>query len=151
MYRNLPAVKKIFVISFLLIANVILLAHAVVPHHEHDNMLICFFDSHCEDCTDTHDDTDCNTPAHHENNCSSGKCCTIDSIFDPTDNKVKTVCHAFTKCDCTQTHYILISGTLDLQDFVDDTLHLFLYEPYIVSFHIDCFSQLHGLRAPPAC
>ena len=126
-------VKRRLSIAFLLFAGTIILAHAVVPHHDHDDMTICFGNSPCND------------------DACSDRCCTIDNIFDTTDNKVKTVCHIHSyNCECCwQTLYILTSNTLDIQDCIDDASLLFLHAPYIDNCHADFVSQSLGLRAPP--
>ena len=48
-------VKRATAIIFLSLANILLLAHAVVPHHHH-NKQVCFTNSHCnhDDLTDEH-------------------------------------------------------------------------------------------------
>ena len=142
--------KKAIALSFILLANMIILAHAVVPHHDHDDMTICFFGSHCDDCNVTHNPTECETHTHHDHTCSD-KCCTIDNIFDPTDNKAKAIYHIHANCDCWQTLYFLTLNIVDIQDCIDDTLLLFLHAPYIDTCHTDYVSQSLGLRAPPAC
>ena len=130
----------------MLIANIILLAHAVVPHHEHDNLLICFFNSHGGDCDDIHTDTDCD---HHHDHACSDRCCLIDNIFDPSDNKEKTFCQIHLKCDCQHPLYLLMSNILDINGLFENTLLLFLFAPFIDTCHIDFISQSLGLRAPP--
>ena len=145
--------QKAIALSFLLIANIILLAHAVVPHHDHENMRICFFDSHCKDCNGTHHDADCETPAqNHQDNACSNKCCNIDNVFDSnTDGKVRIICHKQAQCDYRHTLYMLISNASNIQKFNNDALLLCLYKPYVVISLTDYVSQSKGLRAPPTC
>ena len=142
--------KKKNAISFIFLANLILLAHAVIPHHDHENMMICFCDTDCKNHNTSHSHADCDTQSHQENTCSdSTKCCNIDYVFDPTNHKVKSFCHKHSQCDCLHTSYILTSIFSDIQDFTNDTLFLFLYVPYIDASHSDYISQSLGLRAPP--
>jgi hypothetical protein len=145
--------KKTIALLFILVANIILVAHAVIPHHDHENMLICFIVSHCSDLSDAHSETDCETPAHHTNqdNDCSDKCCCIDTVFDPSDNKERTICCTHSKYECQHTSYILIASTIDLQAFRYDSFFSSPNKPFIVSCHIDYISQSQGLRAPPAC
>ena len=138
--------KKAIALTFILLANIILLAHAVIPHHEHDNMLICLFDSHCGEYDATHSDSDCD---HHHNQACSDRCCLIDNIFDPSDNKEKTICQMPLRYDCQHPLYLLTSNSLALQVLFDNTLLLFLFAPFIDTCHIDFISQSLGLRAPP--
>jgi len=140
--------KKVIALSFILLANIILLAHAVIPHHDHENRTICFLDTHCTDSDVMHNHTDCDAQSHQDST-DSDRCCLIDIVFDPTDHKAKTFCHIHTQCDCLHTPYLLMSDVLELQDCGDDALLLFLYAPYIVTCHSDYISQSLGLRAPP--
>jgi len=141
--------KKTIKLLFLLLANMILLAHSIVPHHHHGEMETCF-DTHCHDCHEAcyHEYHD-NTHQHeHEATSTSDKCCNIDNCYLPTENKINIACQIHTKCDCAQA-YILISYTLNMQDFVDDTIIHFRQNPYVPIFYLDFISQSLGLRAPP--
>ena len=142
--------KKTIAISFLLLANIILLAHAAIPHHDHENGMICFFDADSKDHDATHCHADCDTQTQQDNTCSdSTRCCIIDFVFDPTNNKAKSCCQYYTQCDCLHMSYILASKISDIQDFTNDTLFLFLYTPFIDACHSDYISQSLGLRGPP--
>ena len=46
-------IRKSLTVFFILIANIILLAHAVIPHHSHQNE-VCIGDSHLQEfiCVD---------------------------------------------------------------------------------------------------
>ena len=127
--------KRAISLSFLLIANVILLAHTVVPHHHHENVSICFSQT---------------THHEHEGNPSSEKCCVIDNDYTPAENKLKTACHIHIKCNCGQILFALVSNSLNIQDFADDTIIHFRQNPYIPLFYSKFISQSIGLRAPPA-
>ena len=76
--------RKIVAISFLLIANLILLAHSFVPHHHHEGVPICFSShKHSYDCDKAHSHSDCDDLFHNED-------CTNplheDSCTDPSHN-----------------------------------------------------------------
>jgi len=143
--------KKAIAILFILIANIVLLVHAVVPHHDHENMLICLFDSHCRDCDSACNETDCDTPAHHQDKACTNRCCIVDNMIDPSDSKEKTIFQIHTKCDCRQIIYLLLANAIYLQDFTNDTLSLFLFAPYIVASDTEYIVRSLGLRAPPCC
>jgi hypothetical protein len=73
-------IKKKTAFIFVLLANIVLLAHAVVPHHHHHNANeICISTSDCE--------TDCKEHKHitpacthgHENN-EKSECCTLNQF-----------------------------------------------------------------------
>ena len=150
------SMKRALSLSCLLLANIILLAHAALPHHHHETISICFCDTtHCdnnkETCTHEHHGTE---TAHHEhtNYPSSDKCCIIDTIYTPAQNNIKTSCHQHEKCDCGKmTVYALVSNNLYTSDFVGDTIFHFRQNPYVPLFYSEFISQSIGLRAPPAC
>ena len=149
------SIKKAITLSFLLLANIILLAHAAVPHHHHETISICFCDMHgtnCEEtCTHEHHDTQ---TTHHEQHefPSSDDCCYIDTFYAPTHNNLKTSCHLHEKCECGKMIlYALISTSIYTSDFVEDTIIHFRQNPCVQLFYSDFISQSIGLRAPPAC
>jgi len=125
--------KKLISLSILLFVNVIILAHAAVPHHHHEAKHILFA-LYCEDCSDEH---------NHEHELT-------DDIFNiPTNKCTKNLCRSYTNCDCKNE--FLTSSILNTQDFVDDTITCFRQKPFIFSFYTEFAAQSFGLRAPPAC
>ena len=46
-------IQRITAISFMLLANIVLLAHTVVPHHHH-TMQVCLVNAHCQDDDKVH-------------------------------------------------------------------------------------------------
>jgi hypothetical protein len=57
---------------FIFMAGLIILAHAVVPHHHHDN-IICIENTHCADDTSPHNhnyDNDHKDTGDHDHDCS---------------------------------------------------------------------------------
>ena len=147
------SIKKALSLLLLLLANIILLAHAAVPHHYHETLSICFCHTpYCEDnkgtCTHEHHNAENN---HNENN-HNEQCCSIDTIYTAGYKNIKTSCHVHDKCDCGKTVvYALIPNSLYTSDFIDDTIIHFRQNPNIPLFFSDFISQSIGLRAPPAC
>ena len=138
--------KRAISLSFLLVANVIVLAHAIVLHHHHEDTSICFNNSHCQDCKETHDSQT------NDRNSYPGKCSIIiDDNYTPASNYLNISCHLHNKCDCTHILYALISTTLYTGDFVADLIIHFRQNPFIPLFYSDFISQSLGLRAPPVC
>ena len=143
--------KAVFYIA-LWAANIVLVAHIAIPHHHHGNVEICFFHTHCKDSKEAHHHEQHDTHNHeHEGNPLSDKCCIIDHVYFASHNNIKIACRAHTNCDCGQMLYALISKTLSIQDFVDDTEIHFRQNPYAPLFYSEFISQSNGLRAPPAC
>ena len=146
--------KKAIAISFLMLANIILLAHTIVPHHHHENEVICFFVSHCNECKVGQNYAQYNIPnllCENERN-PSEKCCIIDNVYVPTHSHTikSTFCYIHSKCNYGQIFEMLISNSFNIQDSVDNTLITFQQKPYTVSYHTDFISQSLGLRAPPS-
>jgi len=144
--------KKIVCFTALWIANILLVAHIAIPHHHHENVGICFFNTHCTDSKEAHHHKKNDTHNHeHEGNPFSEKCCIIDNVYFSTQNNIKIACRSHTNCNCGQTLYALISETLHIHDFVDDIVIHFRQNPYVPLFYSEFISQSIGLRAPPAC
>jgi hypothetical protein len=146
--------KKIVRFTLLLFANATLLAHVAIPHHHHENALVCFFNSNGEEshetCNHKHQTEQNQQNKNNEN--PSEKCCFIDNVYLPAHNHTtKTTCHVHKKCDCGQTPFTLISNTFDFQDIAETTLFHFRHKPYLVDYLTDYISQTLGLRAPPVC
>ena len=144
--------KKTVRLTALCIAYIFLLVHIVIPHHHHENAVICFFNTHCKEIKEAYPNEQHGSQNHeHEGNPFSEKCCLIDNVYFSTHNNVKIVCRAHTNCDCGQTLYSLIPSNLNISDFVDDTIIHFRQNPYVPLFYYNYISQSRGLRAPPAC
>jgi hypothetical protein len=66
-------IKRITSIAFILLANILLLAHAVVPHHHHHKQ-VCLVNSHCIDIN-LADDLNTNRDNHnHDGEKNSDDC-----------------------------------------------------------------------------
>ena len=142
---------KTICFTALLVANLLLLAHASIPHHHHENGEICFL-SYFEKCEKNVHHTErtdrCSHKHENEGNTSSEKCCSIDNIYTPSNNNIKFVCPFHVKYDCKHTLYALISSTLNINDFVDDKIIHFRQNPLLL-FYSQIISGSIGLRAPP--
>ena len=137
-----------------MLANIILLAHTIVPHHHHENDVVCFFDSYCKDCKEAQNHEHHNTLNHL---CENGgnlseKCCIIDNVYIPAHNHTikSTFFHIHSKCHCDQMFEMLMPNSLNIQDFDDKTLITYQHKPDSVNYHTDFISQSLGLRAPPS-
>jgi hypothetical protein len=136
-------IKRAISFSFLLLANVFLLAHVVIFHRHHEEAGAGLIHSHC---------TDNEKACHHEHEhpFSSDRCCIVDNVYAPARNIVKTSCRSHTNCDC-KVLYALISTPLYINDFVDDIQIHFPKNPFVPVFYTKFVSQSIGLRAPPVC
>ena len=136
------SIKKVISLSFLLLANIAILAHNVVCHHHNGQQSAI-------SCTEnqTHH---CDENAEYNCPCTDDthKCCVIEncllsnSITKAGDFKLtKTVGNSF---------YIVANNTSACQTLQVTDL-LFRQKPYLSTFHSTFLSQSLGLRAPPFC
>jgi hypothetical protein len=138
------SIKKAISLSFLLFANVMMLAHGAIPHHHYEQAEVCFFDSHRKDCKEEHNH-------EHEKNLKFNTCC-IDNVYTRDHSNAKTPCRLHKKCSCEQVLYALpLNAALSAQDFVDETITHFRQNSYVLLFYSEFISQSMGLRAPPSC
>jgi len=142
--------KKVVCITALLFANIFLLAHVVIPHHHHEDAVVCFLDTHNEDCEETHNHEQCDNQDHkHDSPAVPDKCCIIDNVYFSAHNNVKTTHRSQTNYDCGQVLYALISNSLNLQDGIDNTAIYSQENPYVPLFYTEFITRSIGLRAPP--
>jgi len=127
-------VKKTIALSILLFANVIMLVHAVVPHHHHDGML--FLSSFIQ-----HE----NIPQHcNYTHCHDGiEDCALVNDYTRFDNDGQT----FQLHDFNSTLFLVYSITQ-----IENNADLpFRQKPYLPLFYSEFISQSLNLRAPPVC
>ena len=142
--------KRIVCFTVLWLSNIILLLHAAVPHHYHEDTGICFV-SHCKDSKETHRHENCDLQNHrHEGNHSQDVCNVENAYFRANDN-TKCECCPYVNCKCEQWQYELIDNYFDAQYFDYSVETALQPELYSFFFHSEYISQSLGLRAPPAC
>jgi len=138
-------VKKITAYSFLILANIILLAHAVIPHHHHESV-VCVEQKHCQDDE---------IPLHHNNSehehqhdgNENSNCCILKQYVVTPSFQGKQL----RSCDnCSDNHnhdYYTLSniGYCDLQPVSKVVTYYPVHSSYLLSF----VTSTLGLRAPP--
>lgn len=142
------SMKKAISIFFILLANVAILAHAVVPHHHHNKIfaaIVNVLDGEAQDTLNHHHDG-----AHpHETNPEE---CTINETLVAAASRLQ-------KDNSLDFGAFDFDSHLDL--FVTDIVAAavpepvgdlpFIPKPYIAGNHRDFVARAIGLRAPPAC
>ena len=148
-YKKGVSVRKAIALSFLFLANAILLVHAVVAHH-HDGIPVALVAiCHDHDCTSQHpDDADpleCNDPYCHGNI----KDCSLSLLYANFEYDKK----AFQSQDFNieLLFCILTLFTDNNAPLINDIGLPFRQNPYLQSYNTEYISQSLGLRAPPAC
>lgn len=141
-------IKKLTALSFISIAVLLFLAHAVISHHHHNGQ-ICIEDSHCEsDCSNQKHGDDKNDHKHDGE--SSSICCVLkQDIILPTNYiyKESIVC----------TSLDIIPDFISWQTAITDIGHINQLDLYIsnkliyytASLYSMLFSNGTGMRAPP--
>ena len=142
--------KRAIAWSFLLLANIALLAHSVVPHHHHHHSFAaCFQTSHCTDCEEASKPS-CDSDRHRQNDqCKTEECQLLREMYLRIDpNK--------TEVDSSHDHEIqnLVWFLFSIHPMVEinglEGLP-FRQNSCLPLFYTDFAAQSNGWRAPPVC
>jgi hypothetical protein len=140
--------EKQVAIFFIFLANIILLAHAAVPHHQHETQ-VCIESSHCPNDSIPHNH---NTSGH--NNQHDGEngsdCCHIKQLVVVPSNHVKQEgkCSFLTDGHFPDYGFQAVLLNLEFQHF-RSTVVLNTDVPFRTSHYIVFVKSSLGLRAPP--
>jgi cell division protein FtsL len=131
---------------FVLLANMVLLAHAVIPHHHHQQQ-VCVESTHClnDEYAHTHESSQHN---HHHDG-SADNCCILKQAVFITTVQLRLSDSNNTCLDNHTLNFIILS------DFgFDEFYSLSVIASCIpeISFTITSYvTKTLGLRAPPIC
>lgn len=131
-----------------MLANFILLAHAVVPHHHHDK-LICFKSAHCnqDDLRDEHGTT---RDGHSHDGDSNHNDCALKEPVGVLSNQSRSDLLATSSTDRSgldNFDYNILNTNPEIQISV---LSTFVFERATHGSYSALVSASLGLRAPPA-
>ena len=91
--------KRLPALFFILLANIVFLAHAVIPHHHHDSE-VCFESSHCQTHSESHEHSATEHNHNHDGE-NNAVYCILNQVFVVPSNHVKQE----SKClDCFHNH-----------------------------------------------
>lgn len=137
--------KKITAYSFLIIANIVLLAHAVIPHHHHHQQ-VCIENTHCVDdeFAHTHDSSEHNH--HHDGNNSDNSCYLKQAaVISSVQSKLS---HSCNRCPDNHHHDFIITPNFEFDEFHSFSAAVSCIPE--ISFTITSYvTRTLGLRAPP--
>jgi len=134
--------KRAISLSFLLLVNMIILAHAVIPHHHHAGEI---------HVVTAHHEHDGNLPdRHHSDDTHRFWLLTMVKVRLGNDKQINQSNDFDFAIDLLPCFLPLFSDDTILP-IKDDVGLLFAYHPYLQSCHIEFISQSLGLRAPPVC
>jgi hypothetical protein len=142
--------KKGTAIFFILLANIIILAHAVVPHHHlpHQN---CLITSQCPEDKNGHHHPVSDIDHNHDNdNKSDNERCLLNKIIGLPINNVRQICgcnfHTNLHPDLGGFHAILVFFKFEcIVPIITANSQLYLLTFAYTSYA----SSVLGLRAPP--
>ena len=135
--------------AILILAGILFLAHAVVPHHHHGN-LICFVKSHCDNDGTGNDHG--NTPDNHNHDCENGTghCVLKDPVIVSSGHHatgLKFIEKKFTQSGDDNLQNSLPVNVANIQAH---DLQKSFSSPPVKYFYNSLASASLGLRAPPA-
>ena len=148
-YKTGFSIKKAIALSFLFLANAIILSHAIFAHHHHDIPVTVVATYYGHDCNHHNDDANpfkCKDPYCHENI----EYCVLSMIyasFDYDKQRFQSYNFNFDLLPCVLTLF----SDYSIPSITDDVNLSFRQKPYLISYHTEYISQSLGLRAPPVC
>lgn len=136
-------IKKLTAFSFILIANLVLLAHAVLPHHHHEQQ-VCIERTHCVEDVTIHS---LNSTDNHQHDGSDSTTCVLKQAVIIPSSQTRFI----NNCDnCSDNHihdYIILSNLgYEHTQFVSEIV---THIPEFPSFYTTFVTPTLGLRAPP--
>lgn len=137
--------KKLTAYSFILIANIMLLAHAVIPHHHHQQQ-VCIERTHCATVAEAHNPNTAAEDHQHDGDANSTPCLLKQAFLIRTEQ-----IRILDNCDnCTNNHHhdfcILANfEQVDFKPFSEVVVDIPEFSPFFISF----VTTSLGLRAPP--
>ena len=141
-------IKRTAAASFLLLAGIIFLGHAVVPHHHHGN-LICFVKSHCTDEYPAGDHGSSPDSHHHDGQEGPDQCLLKDPVIVSSNQTGAGL--KITDLKGSQPFSESLFACLKTDDpwlQATDLLHS-LSLPPVIFHYLSLSSCSPGLRAPP--
>jgi hypothetical protein len=141
-------IKNITAYSFILLSNIVLLAHAVIPHHQHESD-ICIVNSHCQTDSGVHKHSDVEHNHEHDGENENNCCVLSEVVLLPPKNTIKKHEDIY----CQENHLVLnkfqaVLFSNELQAF-DSVFITNAFGPLITCFHTHFVNTALGLRAPP--
>lgn len=139
-------IKKIAAYSFILLASITLLVHAVIPHHHHEEA-VCIVNSHCDADAENHQHI---ADGHHHDHDGSNDAeyCALNQIIAIRYSQVK---HDYDCSICTD-HSTLFIEVINTNIGLDGLLPTSLNKTQLLLFSSN-YSSFSGasfsLRGPP--
>lgn len=140
--------KKSLAIVFLLLANITLLVHAAIPHHNHEGDF-CYISTSCEDECDSHENHNHQKHEHHGEN-GNMKCELNSIVIIPNNINPK---HEVAILELNHLPMANFSLALSLNNLAETYINqrdLKSQIPLKLSLYHIFINSSAGLRAPPS-
>lgn len=151
------SMKKAIGVGLLLLANMVLLVHAVIPHHHHDKLPnLCNISYHQYDavhrCQHFKDNIIVSENDENTHRSLSLEDCLLDNVYIRFMNESHTIQAAELGSDI-DFHFALLYLSTDnsIRIGSDYDFLPFRQEPHLESLYTSFIAQSYGLRAPPLC
>lgn len=151
----------------ILLANMLILAHAVVPHHHHNKVFVAIVNVLDDDARDLlnhehrhmhhHDGVSGHhdSPAHHHNgdteDCLMSEAEAAAALKIQTDDSGGCFFVPLLGNEDAQLIWLAAIGLYELSFTPEYCEEKVQRRPYVASGHTDFVARSKGLRAPPAC
>ena len=139
-------IKKIAVYGMIIFATALLLAHAVIPHHHHQNQ-VCIVLEQCSDAAIPHNP---DQPGHHDHDDKKGSpnSCLLSEFIPASLNNGYRFCNCTSKGDkhFHDFHFVLYSGFPKVSS---PFTGIIIRESVLTLFCSSPEFSLTGPRAPP--
>jgi len=134
--------------SFLLMAGLLFLGHAVVPHHHHGN-LICFIKSHCTGEEPAGDHGSSPDNHHHDGEDGDGHCVLKDPVVVSSNQLTAGLKLIDKKCSQPWGENLFVGLQANETGSPGTKLLYSLSAPPAIFLYSSLSSHSSGLRAPP--
>jgi hypothetical protein len=139
-------IRKITAMFFILLANIVLLVHAVVPHHHHKS-LVCIEGNTCQSDNCTHDHC---TSTHEHDGSAGTENCELRQVLAIPGSSVKQEIKCL-GCDNNHSTFVHFQAVLIKNEFNSFVPEIIIIAQIAlkISPHSNFVSASLGLRAPP--
>lgn len=147
--------KKAIYISLLIFSNIIMLAHAVVPHHHHNGLVVALLETdyenkhqHDHQHQHNHERHHASNTHNHDNNGTSEQCA-LNEVFTRSDNDLKI--RLSERDDYTSSKFFVLKDNIIKFGLLSEGGLPFRQKPFFKLYPPNYSYGSTGLRAPPVC
>ncbi len=138
-------IRKTTAYLFIILANIVLLGHAVIPHHHHEQQL-CIKNKYCQNDAKAHHHE--SSEKDHQHDGKNAPNCILKQLVILPSNQGRNECNCFTTSEDHEDdfQFILFTNNFESNYFVFSNVSSKIhFTPHYSAFLIPS----SGLRAPP--